>query len=458
MNARVLCVEDDDQLRALMVAIATDAGFDVVAADTAEAALERLTVSHFDVLVTDVRLPAMSGIDLIPRARQIHPALAVIVTSGQATVDMAVAAMKRGALDFLTKPFKAGSLRTLLRVAASRAMPSAAVSDAGREILGESPAILQLLEQTDRVAPFNVPVLVVGETGTGKELVARRLHARSARLSKPLVALNCAAVPEQLLEDELFGHVKGAFTGAQEAREGRFEQAHEGTLFLDEIGDMALPLQAKLLRVLQEQEFERLGSSRTVEVDVRVVAATSADLDERIRAGTFRPDLYYRLNVVRLDLPPLRARNSDIPLLAQAFLDEFCVRSGLPRKELSREAATALTDYDWPGNVRQLRNAMERAAVMTGTAPAVHVAHLPCEVTDCGRTANASFHLPSFVPTVAPVSDKLPLDTLLRNVERQLLLDALERTGGNKLRAAQLLGVKRTTFNARLRRAQAGDE
>ncbi len=456
MNIRVLCVEDDDELRALILGVAVDSGYDAEAVASAEAALVRAGEARFDVLVTDVLLPAMSGIDLIPRIRQILPSLAVIVTSGQATVDMAVTAMKRGALDFLTKPFLPQNLRALLRVAASRAVVPEAGHERTPKIRGESAAIRQLLDQTDRVAPFNASVLVVGETGTGKELVARRLHHRSPRATKQFVAINCAAVPEQLLEDELFGHVRGAFTGAQDAREGRFEQAHQGTLFLDEIGEMGLSLQAKLLRVLQERQFERLGSSRTLQVDVRVIAATSADLDQRIRLGSFRADLYYRLNVIRLELPPLRARQTDVALLGQAFLDEFCEQTRLPRKVLAPDTIAALSSYDWPGNVRQLRNAMERAAAMTGTETVVGAADLPCEIVR-GPTMPASRPPMPAGPRAAAV-DLVPLDAVLKDVERRLLLDALEKTGGNKLQAARLLGVKRTTFAARLRRAQLADD
>ena len=457
---RVLCVEDDDGLRSLMLDIALDSGFEASAAATAEAALVCAADTRVDVLVTDVLLPAMSGIDLMTRMRSLHPGLSVIVISGQATVDMAVTAMKRGALDFLTKPFSPQGLRTLLRLAAARSPAVGAAVDApAPPILGNSVAMREVLDQIDRIAPFSTSVLIAGETGTGKELVAQRLHAHSPRASKSFVALNCAAVPEQLLEDELFGHVRGAFTGAQDARTGRFEQAHEGTLFLDEIGDMSLPLQAKLLRVLQARQFERLGSNRTIHVDVRVVAATSADLEDRIRTGTFRADLYYRLNVIRLVLPPLRARGDDISLLAQALLDASCTELGLPHKQLAPATLAVLMRYGWPGNVRQLRNAMERAAALTGSATVVLPDDLPVEITHGPRHGPTdTVHAPAPAATRPPSAESMPLDDVLRDLERRLLLDALEKTGGNKVQAARLLGVKRTTFAARLRRARRSDK
>jgi two-component system, NtrC family, response regulator AtoC len=454
MSARVLFVEDDDLTRELMLAV-VKGHYEAEAVTDAEAAIVRASEVRFDVLVTDVRLPRMSGIDLIPRVTRLHPHMAVIVVSGEATIAMAVTAMKRGALDFLTKPFTPQSLRGLIQVAAARrpvsnTKPVRPGSAEPHPMVADSPAMRDVLSMIDAVAPYNTSVLVTGETGTGKELVARRLHAYSARADRPFVALNCAAVPEQLLEDELFGHVRGAFTGAQEARIGRFEQADGGTLLLDEVGDMSLPLQAKFLRVLQEREFERLGSGKTVKVDVRIVAATSADLERRINQGAFRPDLYYRLNVVRVDLPPLRARPGDIPILAESLLKRFCVEAGLPAKRLASAALTTLAAYDWPGNVRQLRNAMERAAAITGPAIEIHPDDLPEEI----RRSR---------PTMAPPAQDgpprdAPIDAVLRDFERGLLTDALERAGGNKVRAARLLGMKRTTFMARLRRVQASPD
>jgi DNA-binding NtrC family response regulator len=297
-------------------------------------------------------------------------------------------------------------------------------------------------------------VLITGETGTGKEMVARAIHQKSPRAGKASVALNCAAVPEQLLEDELFGHVKGAFTGAQGAREGRFEQADGGTLFLDEIADMSLPLQSKLLRVLQEREFERLGSSRTIKVDVRIVAATSADLEQRIEQGLFRSDLFYRLNVVHLRLPPLRDRREDIQPLAIHLLSRFCAGAGLPEKTIDAETWTALESYRWPGNVRQLQNAMERAAALSGAATSIVINDLPEEVRG-GAASGITVTLGSgrFVNDDDSIPDEgLNFEEIVTEVERELLLQSLAKSSGNKMRAAKLLNMKRTTFVEKLKR------
>jgi DNA-binding NtrC family response regulator len=311
----------------------------------------------------------------------------------------------------------------------------------------------KLFEQVTAIAPFNTTVLITGETGTGKEMVARAIHQKSPRAAGALVALNCAAVPEQLLEDELFGHVKGAFTGAQGAREGRFEQADGGTLFLDEIADMSLSLQSKLLRVLQEREFERLGSARTIKVDVRIVAATSADLEQRIGQGLFRSDLFYRLNVVHLRLPPLRDRSEDIHPLAIHLLSRFCANAGLPEKGIDAATWTALESYRWPGNVRQLQNAMERAAALSGAAPAIVINDLPEEV----RGGAASGITVALGARVVNNDDSIPdeglnFDEIVTEVERELLLQSLAKSAGNKMRAAKLLHMKRTTFVEKLKR------
>ena len=291
-------------------------------------------------------------------------------------------------------------------------------------------------------------------------MIARAIHHESARKSSALVALNCAAVPEQLLEDELFGHVKGAFTGAQNAREGRFEQANGGTLFIDEIGDMSLPLQSKLLRVLQEREFEKLGSTRTVKVDVRIVAATSADLEKRIEDGSFRSDLFYRLNVVHLRLPPLRERADDIEPLAKLLLKRFCENSGLPSKTIADEVWPVLQSYRWPGNVRQLQNAMERAAALSGAATAITLKDLPEEVRG-GATTGVSPAVRSELGTAPDRSipeEGLNFDAVVTEVERELLLQSLNKSGGNKMRAAKLLNMKRTTFVEKLKRLQIDSE
>ncbi len=462
MNVKILIVEDDERLREVLLEAAAMEGYDARAVSSAEVAIESLRREPFDILVTDVALPGMSGLDLLRHCPQVRPGILPIVITAYGTVDIAVEAMKRGAADFLTKPFELDGLLGTIRVAAERAARSCATAQGSTgdesavepgNLIVAAPVMQRLLEQVRAVAPFQTTVLVTGETGTGKEMIARALHQLSPRAGKALVALNCAAVPEQLLEDELFGHVKGAFTGAQGGREGRFEQADGGTLFLDEIGDMSLPLQAKLLRVLQEREFERLGSSRTVKVDVRVVAATSADLQRRIDEGTFRPDLYYRLNVVHLRLPPLRERREDILPLAKHLLAKFCANTGLPPKEIRDDAWEALHGYTWPGNVRQLQNAVERAAALTGMAEEIRLQDLPEEVRDgVSTTAQAPPATPAGGPRLR--DEGVDFDAVISEVERDLLLQALARTGGNKMRAARLLNMKRTTFIEKLKRLQ----
>jgi len=462
MNIKILFVEDDERLRDVLLEAALLEGYDAQGAASAEEAAERLRDEPFEVLVTDVALPGMSGLDLLRQCQRLRPGILPIVITAHGTIDTAVEAMKRGAADFITKPFELDGLLGTIRVAAERAARTRALTQGGEgksaaSLVAAAPAMQRLLEQVRAIAPFQTTVLVTGETGTGKEMVARAIHDLSPRGGKALVALNCAAVPEQLLEDELFGHVKGAFTGAQSARDGRFEQADGGTLFLDEIGDMSLPLQSKLLRVLQEREFEKLGSSRTVKVNVRVVAATSADLQRRIDEGTFRPDLYYRLNVVHLSLPPLRERREDVRPLAEHLLAKFCADAGLPVKSVSEEAWDALAAYRWPGNVRQLRNAVERAAVLTGAATEIHLQDLPEEVREAVAVEDAhgaATHAGLRPWRRSPEDDDagVNFDEVVTKVERDLLLQSLAKTGGNKLRAAQLLGMKRTTFVEKLKR------
>jgi DNA-binding NtrC family response regulator len=465
MSIKILIVEDDERLRDVLLEATAMEGYDARGVSTAEVAVERLRQEPFDIVVTDVTLPGMSGLDLLPHCPRLRPGILTIVITAYGTIDIAVEAMKRGAADFLTKPFELDALLGTIRVAAERATRTRAIAhDAGGGgpgagsgfLIAVAPATQKLLEQVRAIAPFPTTVLMTGETGTGKEVMARAIHQLSPRREKSLVALNCAAVPEQLLEDELFGHVKGAFTGAQGGREGRFEQADGGTLFLDEIGDMSLPLQTKLLRVLQEREFEKLGSSRTVKVDVRVVAATSADLEKRIAEGTFRPDLYYRLNVVHLRLPPLRERREDIRPLAEHLLAKFCAGMGLPAKTISDAAWEVLLNYRWPGNVRQLQNAVERGAALTGAATEIHPQDLPEEVRDgVGVTSPPSVSGPPRESSAATIPDEgVNFDDLVTNVERDLLLQSLAKTGGNKMRAAQLLNMKRTTFVEKLKRLQ----
>lgn len=479
MTPRLLIVEDDSAVQAMLLEAVRSEGYDAQATASAEAALELLSSEAIDIVITDIKLPGMSGLDILPNVQQVRPGAITIVMTGYATVDAAVEAMKRGAADFLTKPVRLDALSVAIQGATKRLEQERVKATWSfkrtSDIVARSPAMKKLLEQVNAIAGFNTTVLITGETGTGKELIARGVHNQSPRRVRPLIALNCAAVPEQLLEDELFGHVRGAFTGAQTTREGRFEQADNSTLFLDEIGDMSLPLQSKLLRVLQEREFEKLGSSRTIKVDVRIIAATSADLEARIADGSFRPDLFYRLNVVHLRLPPLRERREDIPPLAEQLLARFCATAGLPLKKISDEAWTPLLSYRWPGNVRQLQNAMERAAALSGASQVIYTNDLPEEVrhgAPAGVTPVLQFaREPETTVDSAPPAtmgrrvaatdssaeaiipdEGLSFDAVVTKVERELLLNSLQKAGGNKMRAAKLLNMKRTTFVEKLKR------
>lgn len=454
MKVKILVVEDDKRLRTVLLEALSLEGYELTAADSAESAIEHLEKGSFDVLLTDVNLPGKSGLDLLPICLQYNPNTYLIVITGYASIDLAVQAMKLGASDFLPKPISLQDLSSALKVASKRLLEPAPKS-AGRTssdstIIASSVVMLNLLEQVNVIAPYKINVLITGETGTGKELIAREIHRTSPRSKNDLIAMNCAAIPEQLLEDELFGHVKGAFTGAQTERKGRFEQADGGTLFMDEIGDMNLALQAKLLRILQESEFERLGSSKTIKVDVRVVAATSADLEAKIADGSFRSDLYHRLNVVHLRVPALRERPDDILPLSQGLLKRFCESSGLPTKVLADEAYHSLISYNFPGNVRQLQNAMERAAVFSGPSPEVRLEHLPEEFRNQGsmfQIGTSASLLPSSIP-----DEGIDFTEVVSQIERKLLLQTLEKTGGNKMQAAKLLNMKRTTLVEKIKR------
>lgn len=465
MKAKILIVEDDARLRNLLLEAATLEGHQTEAVESAEAAIKRFEDEKFDILLTDVNLPGKSGLDLLPVCRQHNPEVYMLVMTGYGTVDTAVRAMKLGAADFLTKPIALNDLLSAVRIAVERIEKDSAETRVsavkqnahGSPIIARSSVMLKLLEQTGTIAPFKINVLITGETGTGKELIARAVHRASPRAQNAFVALNCAAIPEQLLEDELFGHTKGAFTGAQTDRKGRFEQADGGTLFLDEVGDMNLSLQAKLLRVLQESEFEKLGSSKTLKVDVRVVAATSANLEQKIADGSFRSDLYHRLNVVHLRLPSLRERPDDVVPLAEGLLERFCQTSGLPPKKISEDVRRTLISYNFPGNVRQLQNAVERAAIFSGIEAEIRLEHLPEEIKiqsgDFSKAAAPANLIPSEIP-----EEGIDFSGIVSQLERDLLLQTLDKTGGNKMQAAKLLNMKRTTLVEKIRRLQIENE
>src|SRR5918994_1863046 len=370
-TTHLLLVEDEAPLRQAVAERLEDHGFVVVQAETGERAVEALAEFAFDILVTDLRLPGMDGVQVIDAAVERYPDIIAIVITGYGTVRDAVGVIKRGATDFVTKPFQFEELMHALngaleqrRLKSENAYLRAQLQERYQfgGIVGRSRAMRELFQLLETLAPTASTILVTGETGTGKEVVARAIHHNSPRRAQRFVAINCSAIPETLLEAELFGHVRGAFTGAVGNRQGRLEQAHKGTLFLDEVGTMSAALQMKLLRVLQEREFERVGDSHTIKVDVRVIAATHSDLEAMVKDGSFREDLYYRLNVIPVQLPPLRERRDDIPLLVQHFLQKLGAEQVPPRiATMSQEALRRLMSYAWPGNVRQLENVVERA-------------------------------------------------------------------------------------------------
>lgn len=456
MKTKILVVEDDVRLRTLLLESIALEGHKLEGVGSAEAALERINQEKFDIILTDVNLPGKSGLELLPDCLQNNPDAYILVMTGYGTIDTAVQAMKLGAADFLCKPIALSNLISAIRVAVEKIQTKPAMvtilNVSNSPLIVRSAIMQNLLNEIQTIAPYKISALITGETGTGKELIAKAIHYSSPRSKEPLIALNCAAIPEQLLEDELFGHVKGAFTGAQTDRKGRFEQADNGTLFLDEVGDMNLALQAKLLRVLQESEFEKLGSSKTIKVDVRVVAATSQDLNKKIADGSFRADLYHRLNVVHLRVPPLRERPDDILPIAEGLLDRFCQSTGLPTKTISDEAQKTLVSYSFPGNVRQLQNSVERAAIFSGINPEINLEHLPEELK------SQAFAIPphlgnSVIPTSIP-DEGIDFTGVVSQVERELLLQTLEKTGGNKMQAAKLLNMKRTTLVEKIKRLQ----
>ena len=453
LEPTVLVVEDDPDLRELIAETLEGDGFTITQASDATTALTNLRAFAFDAVVIDLRLPDADGMRVLDLALDSYSQIVPVVMSGYGGVTEAVAAMKRGAHDFLIKPFELPQLSKVLKTGLgqrSRRRENAEIQSQLQtrfrfdKVIGQSQAMQKMFSTLSLVSPLNTTVLLQGETGTGKELVARTMHENSTRSGQRFVAFNAAAIPETLAEAELFGHSRGAFTGAISARVGRFELAHRGTLFIDEVALMPLALQSKLLRALQEREIERVGESHSIKFDARVIAATSADLPKLVKEGTFRDDLFYRLNVVRVILPPLRDRRDDIPLLARHFVDDACRRNNLPKHTLGQDALRALMAFDWPGNVRELENAIEHAVALSGTVLEVQPAQLPPEVIE----AKESLMLPSMeIP-----DDGIYLTTVLSKIEHELITRCLEKTGGNKRQAARLLHLSRTTLIDKLNR------
>jgi two-component system response regulator AtoC len=455
--ASVLVIDDDESIRELLNDSLAEDGFIVESAPNAEEALVKVRHTPYDAIVTDLNLPGLKGTDVVREAFALYPEVIIVVVTGAGSIAAAVECIKLGAYDFLSKPFDITVLSDLIRNAINErtarterlargtgALTVQASSELALNMIGVSDAMREVFELIDTVARTNSTVLITGETGTGKELVARAVHERSRRAGKPVVSLNCAAIPETLLEDELFGHVKGAFTGAHAARAGRFEQAQHGTLFMDEIGCINLQVQAKLLRVLQEREIERLGGSSVVKCDVRIIAATSANLETMIEENTFRRDLYYRLNVIPIKMPALRSRREDVPHLVRHFVAKYCQEFGFPEQQVSHLAIKRLMRYDWPGNVRELENSIERAVVLSRGRGEILPTDLPTELSGA--------QIPDLINQIRIPEGGINLEEVIGSMERELIRQALELARGNRSQAAELLGIKRTTFIEKLKR------
>ena len=447
----VLVVDDEKNIRRALRMVLEPEGYTVAEAENAEDALKLLDDEPVDLGLFDVRLPGMDGLTLLSRARELWRDLPVIVISGHAETPDVVEAMKRGAIDFFSKPVDRERVVVSVRNALARRSLEEKVKDLsvrerrfGDEMLGESPALQRLREEIAKVAPTNGRVLVVGESGTGKELIAHEIHKQSKRSAGTFVKVNCAAIPSELIESELFGHEKGSFSGAASRRRGQFEVAHGGTLFLDEIGDMSLSAQAKVLRALQTGDVTRVGSERSFTVDVRVIAATNKDLEAEVREATFREDLFFRLNVVPLRAPPLRERLEDVPILAERFLQLAVRENGMRPKPVEREVYQRLEQYRWPGNVRELRNVCERMAIMSGER--ITAADVPDYVRPRAAAAAAAAGSPNLSRY-----GEVPLKELRELVERDYILKKLEEHDWNITQAAQALGVERTNLHKKIK-------
>ena len=445
-SLRIVVVDDEPAQRELIGGFLTKQGHEVFAAGSGTEALAHVRDRQMDLVLSDCRMPGMSGPDLLQKIKAVNPEIPLILMTAYGTVETAVQAMKDGAADYLTKPLDLEELLVRVGRVTERARLRGEVRELQRQlverhhlegIIGESGRMQEVLALVTRVAPSDATVLIRGESGTGKELIARAIHFNSHRAAHPLVSLNCAALPEQLLESELFGHERGAFTGAVLQRKGRFEQADGGTIFLDEIGDLSPTLQVKLLRVLQEREFERVGGNKTLGVDVRILAATHRDLEQAMRDGTFREDLYYRLNVVTIQIPPLRDRREDIPLLLDHFLRRFAEKNRREVTGLTAAARDAFLKYDYPGNIRELENLVERAVLLC-RGRVIDLEDLPAAVRPGERSADQ------------PESRRLP--DILGQIERQTIREALERCAGVQTQAAEALGISERVLRYKMKK------
>ena len=454
-NYKILVVDDEKSLREMLSILLERQGYKVKQATDGVAALSMAQENSYDLIISDIQMPKMNGIELLRQLRSQDNNVTMMMVTAFSSTEEAVEAMKLGAYDYITKPFKNDEIRLVIKNALERQQLQQENRQLKQQLgqrfsfqnlIGHSPAMAKLITLLERVAPSQANVLITGESGTGKELVAKALHLNSDRKAHPFVPINCGAIPENLLESELFGHEKGAFTGADKRKEGLFESADHGTLFLDEIGELPMGMQVKLLRVLQEREFRRVGGTSNISLNIRLVAATNQDLSEMIKQGSFREDLFYRLNVVSIELPPLRTRQDDIPLLINSFYQRL---TGKKEYAIQKQALEILLNYDWPGNVRELENLVERCVIL-GETNELTIDCLPDQLKNKNHN-------------LCGVIDNLPdegfdLEKWLEDMERTVLLQALERSGGVKKRAAELLGINFRSIRYRLGKLGLGDD
>ena len=445
MKKSILVVDDEESIRTSLSGVLKDEGFKVSLAGSGMEAIKKVEKELPDLVLLDIWMPGIDGIEVLQRLKAISPGLVVIMISGHGTIETAVQATKLGAYDFIEKPLSLDKIVLTIEHALSfqrlknenEILRQKIHKDS--EIIGNSEAITQLKGQIEAAAPTNAWVLISGENGTGKELVARSIHRKSLRSSNPFIEVNCAAIPEELIESELFGYEKGAFTGAVSQKKGRFDLANEGTIFLDEIADMSLKTQAKILRILQEQQFERIGGTKSIKVDVRVIAATNKDLKAEMEAGNFREDLYYRLNVIPLEVPLLRERVEDIPSLISHFLKEFSIENGMAEKEISKEALETLLEYNWPGNVRELKNVIERLVIMT-PAGVIRWDDIPASIRKNSKTQENDL-------LFAHDSLKAARDEF----EKQFIKGKLKEFGDNISKTAEVIGIERSHLHRKIK-------
>jgi two-component system, NtrC family, response regulator PilR len=454
--SRILVVDDERSMREFLEILLRKEGYEVATAGDVDGAMLALESDDYDLVISDIQMPGKSGLDLLKAIRDAQSDALVVMITAVATTETAISAMKEGAYDYVTKPFKVDEIKLVIQKALEKKVLSTENARLRselrserreRQLVGNSTAMQQVYEMIGRIAATKTNVLIVGESGTGKELVARAIHTESDRAEMPFVALNCAAIPENLLESELFGHVKGAFTGAVNNKPGLFEAADNGTLFLDEVGELSLPLQVKLLRAIQEKTIRRVGGTSDRRVDVRIVAATNRRLEDEVAANRFREDLYYRLNVIQLELPPLRDRMEDLPLLVHHFVEKFARELAKPVRGLSEEAMARLRAHPWPGNVRELENGIERAVALS-RSEWIEAEALPPALGQANDDRPAAANLPE---------GRVDLDNLVADYERGLLLHALTRAGGVKKRAAHFLGISFRSFRYRLEKLGLDD-